>query len=88
LELSHLARDDEQHGVGFAGHPVGRDHLRHRTDGLREAPVRGFAVALEGDGHVDLKRESGLGGIEPGGDAADDARFLEAPDAVQRGGGG
>ena len=50
--------------------------------------MRGVVVALERHGDVDLQREAGRGGVQPGDDGAHDAGLLEAADAVQRGGGG
>ena len=41
-------------------------------------------VPGERDQHVDLQREAGRAAVEPRGDAAQDARLLEPPDAVQR----
>ena len=80
--------DDEQHRVGFAGHPVGGDDLGHCAHSLGKPAVSGLPVLLQRHGDVDLQLEPGLRCIEPGHDAAKDPRLLEAPDAMQGRGGG
>jgi hypothetical protein len=53
-----------------------------------EPAVGGGVVARERDHHVDLQREAGGVVVQPGGDAPDHARLLQAPDAIQRRGRG
>ena len=67
---------------------VGRDDVVQRRDLGREAPLRRLVVARERDQQVDLQREAGGRGVQPRGDAADHARLLHPPHAVERRGGG
>ena len=61
--------------------------LSERRDLGVEAPLGRLVVAGERDQHVDLQREAGGRGVQPRGDAADHARLLQPPHAVERRGG-
>src|SRR3954451_10877482 len=87
LELREVARDDREQRVGLPRHPRRRRDLRQLGHRRLESPLERLLVASERYRSVDAETEAGGGLVDVGVDPLDHPRLLQAPDAVERGGG-
>ena len=86
LQFGDVAGDDGEEVVGLARHVVCRDDLRQGADHVIEHVAGARVVPGQRGGDVHLQREAGRGRVDLGADHPDDARLLQPPDPVQRGG--